>query len=247
MLKLNRWVSRAALAVGVTAVLGTMAGCGNGGEDRAAGRSAAAHGDENGSSSRVLSQREAESLALHRKDLPGYTIRTLAGRGEDAEVPVRLFTGDLPRIEPAECQPVYANTQQGASAYRQYARTEALITGDDDYVESGLIAYGAGDARKALADLRGALAHCKSFTMPLDRTEHFEHPRVLPDPHLGDEAVEYTITQKIDGDEGVIRAPFRHLVVRKGSVIAWFRVHGFPGETPELPSNVIDAQVAKLP
>ncbi|MDX3098832.1 sensor domain-containing protein [Streptomyces sp. ME19-03-3] len=245
MLQLNRTVSRTVLAVCAAVVVGTVAGCGNGGDAGAAEKPAARNGDESRSNSRVVSQREAESFALHRKDIPGYTIQTLAGRGEDAQVPVRLFAGGLPRIEPAECQPVYENTQQG-SAYRQYARTDALVSGHGDFVEVALVAYGVGDARKALADLREALARCRSFTMPLDRTEHFEYPRLLPDPHLGDEAVEYTITQKIDGDEGAIRAPFHHLVVRKGSVIAWFMVHGFPGEPPKLPANVVDTQLAKL-
>lgn len=91
-------------------------------------------------------------------------------------MPVRLFAGEVPRIEPAECQPVHANTQQGASAYRLYARTDALVSGHGDYVEVAPVAYDAGDARKALADLRGALARCRSFTMPLDRTEHSEPP-----------------------------------------------------------------------
>ncbi|SNT51893.1 hypothetical protein [Actinacidiphila glaucinigra] len=245
MAKSNRWVAHAASAVCAAALMGTMAGCGSGGADGAADKPAARNGDGSGIGSRVVSQREAESLALHRKDVPGYTLQTLAGRGEDAQVPVHLFTGYLPRIEPAACQPVYDNTQQG-SEYPQRARTDTLVSGHGDYVEVALVACGAGDAHKAVADLRAALTRCRSFTMPADGTEHFEHPRSLPDPHLGDEAVEYTITQKIDGDEGVIRAPFHHLVVREGSVIVWFMVHGFPGDTPKLPRNVIDAQLAKL-
>ncbi|MEU1623683.1 sensor domain-containing protein [Streptomyces sp. NPDC005722] len=237
---------RAVRALCAAVVLGALTGCGGAGDDGAAVKPAAGDGKAGGGGSRLVGQREAESLALHREDVPGYTIQTLAGRGEDARVPVRLFTGDMPRVEPEQCQPVYDNTQQ-ASAYRQYARTDALVSGHGDYVEVALVAYAAGDAHKAVADLRAALARCRSFAMPLQvMEEHFEHPRLLPDPHLGDEAVEYTITQKMDGDEGVIRAPFRHLVVRKGSVIAWFMVHGFPGDDPQLPANVIGTQLGKL-
>ncbi|MYS22185.1 hypothetical protein GA0115240_138562 [Streptomyces sp. DvalAA-14] len=114
-------------------------------------------------------------------------------------------------------------------------------------METALIAYRPGDAHKVLADLRAALSRCTSFTGPVDMTQGFEHPRPLPDPNLGDEAVEYGIMEKMSDAEGTVRVPFEQLVVRKGSVIAWFQVQSNPGRTVALPMDVVTAQIAKLP
>lgn len=54
-------------------------------------------------------------------------------------------------------------------------------------------------------------------TGPVEKSESLEHPEVLPDPHLGDEALEYGITDKMTDEEGATRAPFHFLLVRKGS------------------------------
>ena len=69
----------------------------------------------------------------------------------------------------------------------------------------------------------------------------------MPDPHLGDEALEYGITDKETDEEGTTRAPFHFLLVRKGSVIAWFWAENLPGKPAVLPMHVINAQLAKLP
>jgi hypothetical protein len=210
------------------------------------GTPAARSGSASGNSSHLVNQREIDSYVLTQKDVPGDEISTMAGRTTDGtEMPVTLFAGNLPHISPASCQHVYENAQQG-SAYRQYARADDLI-GGGDHVEVGLIAYRPADAPKVLADLQAALPHCTAYAGPVDMTEGFEHPQVLPDPHLGDEAVEYGIMEKIDDQEGTIRAPFHFLVVRKGSVIAWFTAQNFPGKAAVLPMDVIKVQLAKLP
>lgn len=210
------------------------------------GTPAARSGSAGGSSSHLVTQQEIDSYVLTQKDVPGEKISTMAGRATDGEeVPVALLTGNLPRISPKGCQHVYENAQRG-SAYRQYALADDFIYGRD-HVEVALIAYRPTDAPKVLADLKAALPQCTAYAGPVDMTEGFEHPQVLPDPHLGDQAVEYGITEKIDDEEGTVRAPFHFLVVRKGSVIAWFMTHGFPGEAAVLPKDVINAQLAKLP
>ncbi|MEV6013821.1 hypothetical protein AB0M29_44755 [Streptomyces sp. NPDC051976] len=160
-------------------------------------------------------------------------------------MPVTLFADNLPRVSPAACQHVYENIQQ-ASAYRQYARAADILRGRD-HVTVALIAYRPADAPKVPADLRAALPQCKSFAGPVAKTESLEHPQVLPDPHLGDEALEYGITDKLTDEEGTSRAPFRFLLVRRGSVIAWFWTENFPGRPAVLPMRVINAQLAKLP
>jgi hypothetical protein len=210
------------------------------------GTPAARSGSATGNSSHLVTQQEIDSYVLTQKDVPGDKISTTAGRTTDGtEMPVTLFTGNLPRISPKGCQHVYENAQQG-SAYRQYARADDLLSGRDN-VEVALIAYRPADAPKVLADLQAALPQCTAYAGPVDMTEGFEHPQVLPDPHLGDQAVEYRIVEKIDDQEGTLRAPFRFLVVRKGSVIAWFMAQGFPGKAAVLPMDVINAQLAKLP
>lgn len=210
------------------------------------GTPAARSGSTSGNSSHLVTQQEIDSYVLTEKDVPGDKISTNAGRTTDGEeMPPALLTGNLPRISPKGCQHVYENAQRG-SAYRRYALADDFIFGRD-YVEVALIAYRPTDAPKVLADLKAALPQCTAYAGPVDMTEGFEHPQVLPDPHLGDQAVEYGITEKIDDEEGTVRAPFHFLVVRKGSVIAWFMAQGFPGKTAVLPKDVINAQLTKLP
>ncbi|MFJ9350989.1 hypothetical protein [Streptomyces sp. NPDC101237] len=193
-----------------------------------------------------MTQRELDSYVFRPKEVPGDEIATMAGRTTNGkEMPPRLTAGNLPRISPESCQHIYENTERD-SAYRQYALTDNLLSGHDD-VEVALIAYRPADAPKVIADLQAALPRCTAYAGPVDMTDGFEHPKVLPDPHLGDQAVEYRITEKIDGTEGTLRAPFHFLVVRKGAVIAWFMAQGFPGEKADLPMGVINAQLAKLP
>ncbi|MEU6071494.1 hypothetical protein ABZ864_45460 [Streptomyces sp. NPDC047082] len=211
------------------------------------GTPAARSGPESRNSSRLVNQREIDSYVLGLKDVPGSEIATNAGRTTaGTEMPVRLFTGNLPRISPSSCQHVYENSQQ-AGAYRQYARTDNIISGHGTALHVALIAYRPGDAHKVLADLRAALPGCTSYAGPVDMTQGFEHPQLLPDPHLGDEALEYGIMEKISDEQGTVRAPFHYLLVRKGSVIAWFEVQALPGETVALPMHVINTQLANLP
>ncbi|MFJ9560106.1 hypothetical protein ACIRQQ_08700 [Streptomyces fuscichromogenes] len=232
---------RAAVAVCAVAMMGTGAGCGSD-----TGAAAARSGSASASSSHLVTQQEIDSYVLTQKDVPGHEISTMAGRTTDGkERPPVLLSGNLPRVSPKSCQHVYENAQQG-SAYRQYARADDTLSGRDN-VQVALIAYRPADAPKVVADLRAALPRGTAYAGPVDMTEGFEHPRVLPDPHLGDQSVEYRITEKIDSQEGTIRAPFHFLVVRKGSVIAWFMAHGFPGDTVVLPRDVINTQLAKLP
>ena len=251
------WSVRAAVAVCAVAMMGTAAGCGSdtgaagkpvvsgtSGRPAAAGSSSA--GAKGASSSHLVTQQEIDSYALTQTDVPGDTIATMAGRTTlGTEMPPALSTGNLPRISPKGCQHVYENAQHG-SAYRQYALADDLLSGPDN-VEVALIAYRPTDAPKVLADLQAALPRCTAYAGPVDMTEGFEHPQVLPDPHLGDQAVEYDIVEKIDTQEGTLRAPFHFLVVRKGSVIAWFMAQNFPGKTAVLPMDVVNTQLAKLP
>ena len=202
-------------------------------------------GSRNGS--RLVNQREIDSYVLGPKDVPGYTIETFAGRTTvGTEMPVALITGNLPRVSPAACQHLYENAEKG-SAYRQYARADDVISGHGNAVQVTLVAYRPADARKVLSDLRAELPHCTSFAMPRHPTDRFEHPRLLPDSHLGDDSVEYGITEKLSDQEGTVRAPYHYLVVRKGSVIAWYQVLNIPGKAATLPMDVINAQLARLP
>ncbi|MET8453973.1 hypothetical protein [Streptomyces sp. NPDC005209] len=184
---------------------------------------------------------------LAPKDVPGYKIVTMAGRTTSrTRMPVRLFAGDLPRISPASCQRVFESAQQ-AGAYRQYARTDNLITGHGDPVEVALTAYRPTDAHKVLAYLRAALPGCTAYAGPVDMSEGFEHPQLLPDPDLGDEAVEYGITEKITDEHDTLRVPHHYLLVRKGSVFAWFMVSTLPGAKVALRMDVINTQLANCP
>ncbi|MBM9507869.1 hypothetical protein [Actinacidiphila acididurans] len=203
-----------------------------------------------------MSQREIDSYVLTPKDVPGDDISTTAGRtSTGTEMPVSLMVGSrLPRVSPAGCQLVYENSQQ-AGEYPQHARADDMISGPGNTVEVSLIAYRPQDAHKVLAELRAALPGCTSYAVPMGDGMSFEHPQVLPDPRLGDEAVEYGIMQKVPADDGTgqgtdagtLYAPFHYLLVRKGSVLAWFQVMAFPGRTASLPMDVVKAQLAKLP
>lgn len=216
------------------------------------GTPAARSGPPSRNRDRLVSQREIDSYVLMPKDVPGHDISTTAGRTTTGtEMPVRLMVGSgLPRVSPAGCQHVYENSQQ-ASDYRQNARADDMVSGPGDTVEVSLTAYRPQDAHKVLADLRAALPGCTSYAVPLGDGMGFEHPQVLPDPQLGDEALEYGIMQKVPADKSsgqpTLYAPFHYLLVRKGSVIAWFQVMAFPGQTASLPMDVVKAQVAKLP
>lgn len=157
------------------------------------GTPAARSGSPSRNRSHLVNQHEIDSYVLTPKDVPGDNLSTLAGRTTaGTEWPVTLFADNLPRISPAACQHVYENMNQ-ASAYRQYARADDVL-GGRDHVRVGLIAYRPADAPKVLADLRAALPRCTAFTGPVDKTESLEHPQLLPDPHLGDEVLEYGIT-----------------------------------------------------
>ncbi|WP_435132847.1 hypothetical protein [Actinacidiphila sp. bgisy144] len=234
-------------------------GCGGTGEtdhsQTGAGRASSTAGSSVAPSSTAakgspaqVGQRDIDSYVLSRKEVPGYSITAMQGRTpEGDEEPVSLSKGTVFRISPFACQPFFANVGSESSAYPQYGLAVDIVADDTIETTISLAAYRPGDAPRVLADLRQSAASCSGWAGPVDKAEKYGKPQLEAAPRLGDEAVEYKITENITEDDGkVMHVPYVYVTVRKGSTVAAFQVRGLPDKPPKVPTAMIKAQIAKV-
>ncbi|WP_435128030.1 hypothetical protein [Actinacidiphila sp. bgisy144] len=215
---------------------------------------------------RLLDQRQLEQAAVGKPDLPGWSTGTQFGHGPDG-VSIKVAITDvarLPKVSPAVCTALAGIAMGPVSpGHQHHALFEQSVTRDvkdgedDSVVGDTLLAYQPADAAGVMTDLRASLKTCDSF--PGGQGERYTRPVPAAAPSVGDDAVEYTITQVVSGgndggndggddggDDDAVDVPFRFLVVRVGATIVVLSALGFPGGRPEIPDAVVNAQVAKL-
>ncbi|WP_428954295.1 hypothetical protein [Streptomyces sp. cg35] len=222
-------LGRVLAGVCATAALAATAACGSGADDaKSADRPAAK------AALKPLSEAQLKQAVITEADVKGYRVGAL-GKGDIAEVSVPA--------KPAACQPIadlfLLGTEPDAAAIVARSVTSLTET-DTTVIQLGLLAHEEADAKKVLAGLRTASEKCEAY-------EHTGYkysgvkPRKAPD--LGDEAVSYEMTGKIDGET----IPMTYTVVRTGSTVAsFYAMNILDAKQAEVPGEIIRAQLAKL-
>ncbi|MET9496335.1 hypothetical protein [Streptomyces sp. NPDC006552] len=223
-----------------TAALTATAACGAGADDGAspagdkAGSTRESRGANAGPGLEPLSKAQLGRAVLTGADVKGYRV----GKVSDDEMPDVSVPAD-----PAVCQPLadmfLLGSEPGAEA-RAARSVTSLTETDATVVQVGLLAYEEADAEKVLAGLRTASEKCDAY-------EHTDYkysgvgPRKAP--ALGDEAVSYAMTGKIDGET----IPMTYVVVRSGSTLAAFSgMNVLDAKRAAVPDAIVEAQVAKV-
>ncbi|WP_328977512.1 hypothetical protein [Streptomyces canus] len=206
---------------------------------RSAGSSASGSG---------LEQRGLDRLALTADDIPGYTVKTVTGKGSPVNHDALT---DYRAVTPAPCRAVYAAAQLGGLREFTAQVSQDVVSESDDlgqHASVSLTSYTLADARTVMADLRAALPKCT--------TAEIRPSAAHPGPGLGysdaqarsvsgygDETLAFDATQvAVSGGPSI---PVTVLVVRRESTVAAFMSLS-PFEPPTVPQDVIEAQLMKL-
>ncbi|WP_234018775.1 MULTISPECIES: hypothetical protein [unclassified Streptomyces] len=227
-----------ALAV---AALATTAACGAGGDDAKgdAAKDAGAKPAAKASASakpelKPLSEAELTKVVITKDDAKGWRV----GKTPDADIP----DVSVP-AKPASCQAIadlfLLGTEPDAAARVSRSLTSQKQT-DATVIRMALLAHKEGDAKKVVADLRTQSEKCDSY-------EHTDYQytgiKPLKAPALGDEAVAYSLTGKIDGET----IPMAYTIVRSGSTLTvFYGMNVLDSKKAEVPAELIEAQVTKL-
>jgi hypothetical protein len=197
-----------------------------------------------GGAGETLSVDELEELALAEGDVDEHKI------GET--IPGVVISADAISVVEAAWEPMaYAlsNVPVGESAAAVYRRVMGPGGGDMPGVIAvvSLFSYEGEGAGAALGTLRGAAEDCADgFTMTRDGSEEKVARVSEEEISGGDEASAWTVMMDQEGME----LPFKLVVVRQGATVATVASIDFgaavSGEDSDLPTAVIDAQLAKL-
>ncbi|MFE1559114.1 hypothetical protein ACFW6V_29525 [Streptomyces sp. NPDC058734] len=168
----------------------------------------------------------------------------------DADVPqvkaamsaqeVKRQPGKFPPVSEPACR-TYLDIRTGE---RSYARVEQLYDWKDDVYpgNSTLASYEAGAAERNFAELKKALAACRTFEAENWAGKHAVSITVEAPPPFGDEAV--TLREHVPLPEGP-PADKQVTVVRAGNTIATFTRLDI-GRSSSFPTELIERQVARL-
>ncbi|MFE7787506.1 hypothetical protein [Streptomyces sp. NPDC057460] len=191
---------------------------------------------------KVLTETELTEAALATGDVAGYEVTPLQGSQE---------TG-TEKAENQACRPLAAviNGAPEPAATATVFRTvmDKSEEGKDDrtVVTEILTSHPKGAAQQVLRDVRDAVQACAGGF----RTSSDEGPStyskvdLLDAPRVGEESIAYQVTGNIEGD----KVPLVFHLVRRGSTVVTFYVADFvDAAPPELPAEVVTAQLAKLP
>ncbi|MFE4954802.1 hypothetical protein ACFRCW_11955 [Streptomyces sp. NPDC056653] len=191
---------------------------------------------------KVLTEAELTEAALATGDVADYEVTPLQGSQD---------TG-TEKAESRACRPLAAviNGAPEPAATATVFRTvmDKSEEGRDDrtVVTEILTSHPKGAAQQVLRDVRDAVQACAGGF----RTSSDEGPStyskvdVLDAPRVGEESIAYQVTGNIEGD----KVPLVFQLVRRGSTVVTFYVADFVDATPpELPAEVVTAQLAKLP
>ncbi|MFE6888853.1 hypothetical protein [Streptomyces sp. NPDC057694] len=227
-------LGRVLAGVCTVAVLATTAACGSGGGGDAKGDSGKSGGGKPAAGLKALTEAELTQAVITKDDVKGYRV----GKTPDAEIPDVSVPAD-----PSSCQAIadmmLLGTEPDAKA-RVSRSLSSLTATDATVIRVALLAQPEADAKKVVADLRAQSEKCASF----EHTD-YKYAKVEPReaPALGDEAVSYAMTAKIEGEE----IPAVYTVVRSGSTLAvFYGANLLSAKKAQVPQEMIEAQVAKL-
>ncbi|MGW6098121.1 hypothetical protein ACWFRK_28060 [Streptomyces sp. NPDC055157] len=191
---------------------------------------------------KVLTEAELTEAALATGDVADYEVTPLQGSQD---------TG-TEKAENQACRPLAAvingapEPAAAATVFRTVMDRSEEGKDDQTVVTEILTSHPKGAAQQVLRDVRDAVQACAGGF----RTSSDEGPStyskvdLLDAPRVGEESIAYQVTGNIEGD----KVPLVFQLVRRGSTVVTFYVADFVDATPpELPAEVVIAQLAKLP
>jgi hypothetical protein len=254
-------VRRTALAASVAALALFATACG--GDDKA---DKGASGEDKGGTAassapaaKALTAAELEKAALTQADVKSGKITEKVSAAE-------ATAQDKVKVTDKACAPLaYLQTgsyvgKPAATALRKWTgdpKKPAADATDEEKFFAGvgttsvvtLASYENGGAEQAMKDLNTAAAKCAggfSFTVAGDTSKNLKVAKTAA-PKGGDEAFALTLSFQIE--EGA-EAPVKGVVVRKGATLAYFpavdMASAVAGKDWDFPTDIVDAQVAKL-
>lgn len=264
-------VRRTALAASAAALALLVTACGGssdeGGDDgKATSDQSAPAGDGKAESEQAapagdaLSAAELEKIALAQADVKSGEVATEIPADDDVARD-KVSTDDKACLPLALAVAAVAQGEPGAEVKRSWeGQTESLSEGSGpdgqdmteiqvNMIRLNVASYAGGGAEQALTELKAATEKCAGgFTATVDGEKmQVAEVTTTAAPKGGDEGVAATIGIDV-GKEAA--APMKIVVVRKGATLASFSVVNLSsmvtGEDFEVPTAVIDAQVAKL-
>jgi len=259
-------IRRTAIAASAVCVALLATACG-GSETGGESKEKAEKTEAAGPAAKAKTSAELEKLVLADGDVKGHKVEK-AG-------PEDTTSAENVSVDKKECEPL-AYAQLGvpvgdpaASVMRKVVqepqkpeKTDSQNDGeltDEDFEEAVksafnvtatavfLSSYEAGGAEKAAADLRAAADTCSGGFTGGAKGEELEVTGIKKEKITGgEEAHAWTITTEQEGEP----FPLKLAVVRQGSTLAVFSSYNLAsagsGKDFDLPTEVIDAQVAKL-
>ncbi|MER5513928.1 hypothetical protein [Streptomyces sp. NPDC002763] len=112
-----------------------------------------------------LDQKGLDRLALTARDVPGYTVETVTGKGSPVDHDVLTA---YRAVTPTPCRPVYAAAQLGSLHDFTAQVGQDVVSASDDlgqHASVGLTSYTLVDARRVMTELRAAFAKCTTAEM----------------------------------------------------------------------------------
>ncbi|WP_433891123.1 hypothetical protein [Streptomyces sp. CA-111067] len=202
-----------------------------------------------GETAKVLGQRDLDRLALNARDLPGYRVSDIVGKGAPVGPgPLAVYRA----VTPSECRPIYA-AAESRSLHSVSAQVEEDVVYASDamgrHASVGLSSYRADDAQQVMTELRAALSRCTtaairpSASHPGDGLE-YHSPYQRTAPGVGDETLAFEASEVADGGRSLV-IPLGVLVVRRGATVVTFASLN-PTATPVIPDDIVHAQMDKL-
>ncbi|ROQ67257.1 hypothetical protein EDD93_1678 [Streptomyces sp. 840.1] len=254
-------IRRTAVAATVMSLALLTAACGSDVADKEGGDKGKAAGTSSAqpSAAKVLSAAELEDVALVQGEVKGHKV---AKAGPEDSVSADDITADK-----AACD-VFADALMGAATGTPAASTKRKVTSEpkkgvddnsadaDEAFEAAfditttlttLSSYEGKGAEESVAGLRTAASGCASgFTLTAAGSKQKIVKITEAKVEGGEEAAGWTVNTESDGD----RMTMKLVQVRQGSTVASFTALNLAaaasGKDFELPTAVIDAQVAKL-
>ncbi|WP_329276158.1 hypothetical protein [Streptomyces sp. NBC_01451] len=256
-------VRRTALAASVAAIALLGTACGSSPEPAEPAASASSGGDKAGegqTAAKALTAAELTKAALVQADVKSGTVTEKVPAEEDVAQDKVTFDG-------AGCAPL-AYLQSGTYVGKPAATVKRAWKGEAEKPADGasdeekskaasdfeqayitLASYEDGGAEQVMKDLNTAADKCAagfSYTVDGSKTDVLEVATTTA-PGGADEAIALTVS--VDAGEGA-KAQLKAVVVRKGATVAYVPVinivSAITGEDFDYPTEIIDAQLAKL-
>ncbi|MBD0423043.1 hypothetical protein H0H10_28465 [Streptomyces sp. TRM S81-3] len=253
-------VRRTALAASAAALALLATACGGSSDDGDTAGGDKAGAGETTQAAKALTAAELEKAALTQADVKNGKVATKVPAADD-------IAKDQVKADNAACQPLslaqtgVAQGEPAATVKRSWTEGPKKPAGDElteealesafdlDKVLVTLASYEDGGAESALKDLKAAVGTCAGGFTTTAAGEKAEIAKVAEDraPGGADEAIALTLTTVgEDGDEFPVKA----VVTRKGSTVASFVALNLAaaasGKDFAFPTEIVDAQLAKL-